>query len=116
MAENNLPFDAMPRMLADIAQKLESIECKVNNLYTPQKEEGDIWLNLKDLCQYLPNHPAEQTVYGWTSTNFIPYHKKGKSIVFLKSEIDDWLRNGKKKSFMDIEREAKAFVQRNKSI
>ena len=42
--------------------------------------------------------------------HLISYHKKGKSIVFLKSEIDEWLRNGKRKSMGDLEKEAQAFV------
>ena len=93
MNESRISFDAMPEMLAAIAQKLESIETKVDNLTIPSNnEEKDEWFNLKGLCDYLPSHPAEQTVYGWTSTHFIPFHKKGKSIAFRKSEIDQWLQ------------------------
>lgn len=110
MAEITYSFDAMPKILADIAQRLEVMERKIDALQSVPREDADAWLNLKDLCNYLPNHPAEQTVYGWTSTHFIPYHKKGKSIVFRKSEIDEWLRNDKRKSMGDLEKEAQAFV------
>ena len=110
MAETTYSFDAMPRILADIVSKLEVVERKIDSLQSTPKVETDAWLSLKDLCKYLPNHPAEQTVYGWTSTHFIPFHKKGKSIVFLKSEIDEWLRNSKRKSVGDLEKEAQAFV------
>ncbi len=91
MQEQRFSFDAMPQMLVAIAEKLDAIEAKVDHLTLPQKEQKDEWFNLKGLCDYLPSHPAEQTVYGWTSTNFIPFHKRGKSIAFLKSEIDQWL-------------------------
>lgn len=116
MIEKTYSFDSMPTTLADIVKKLESIEMKVSNLSALPKEEKILWLNLKELCQYLPNHPAEQTVYGWTSAHSIPFHKKGKSIVFLKSEVDEWLCNGKQKSIMDIEMDALSFVsEKNKS-
>ena len=116
MAEQTYSFDAMPKLLADIMDKLEVLEKKVDQLQTSSPETPDTWLNLKDLCKYLPNHPAEQTVYGWTSTHFIPYHKKGKNVVFLKSEIDRWLTDGKKKSMRDIEEEAAAYVNSKKKV
>ena len=115
MNESRISFDAMPEMLAAIAQKLESIETKVDNLTIPSNnEEKDEWLNLKGLCDYLPSHPAEQTVYGWTSTHFIPFHKKGKSIAFRKSEIDQWLQQGHRRSKADLILEASQFVNRKK--
>ena len=115
MNESRISFDAMPEMLAAIAQKLESIESKVDNLTIPSnKEEKDEWFNLKGLCDYLPSHPAEQTVYGWTSTHFIPFHKKGKSIAFRKSEIDQWLQQSHRKSKSDLMLEASQFVNRKK--
>ena len=55
-------------------------------------EPIDQWLNLEELRNYLPDHPAEQTIYGWTSNHTIPFHKKGKKLQFLKSEIDKWLK------------------------
>ena len=94
MQNERISFDAMPEMLAAIAQKLESID--------------------KGLCDYLPSHPAEQTVYGWTSTHFIPFHKKGKSIAFRKSEIDQWLQQSHRKSKSDLMLEASQFVNKKK--
>lgn len=116
MQNERISFDAMPEMLAAIAQKLESIETKVDNLTIPSNnEEKDEWFNLKGLCDYLPSHPAEQTVYGWTSTHFIPFHKKGKSIAFRKSEIDQWLQQGRRKSQEDLMLEASQFINRKKN-
>ena len=66
---------------------------------------------LKELCDYLPSHPAEQTVYGWTSCHQIPFHKKGKRIMFLKSEIDTWLHESKIKSPKELETDALRYVQ-----
>lgn len=69
------------------------------------------WLNVTQLCEYLPSHPKKQTIYSWTSKKRIPYHKKGRSIMFDKGEIDAWLLDGEHfKSESDIEREAKEFV------
>ena len=40
-----------------------------------------------------------------------PFHKRGKRIMFLKSEIDAWLRDGKVKSEKDLEDEAARFIK-----
>lgn len=113
MSTEVLSFDAMPQMMANILKKLETLEQKFDALQSNNNVEADAWFSLQDLCNYLPNHPAEQTVYGWTSNRTIPYHKNGKSIVFRKSEIDSWLMQSARKSTADIYDEARAYVANN---
>ncbi|MCQ2608907.1 MAG: helix-turn-helix domain-containing protein [Bacteroidales bacterium] len=55
---------------------------------------SDKWLSLSDLIEYLPDKTSRATVYGWVSQGTIPYHKYGKKLTFLKSEIDNWLYHG----------------------
>lgn len=59
-----LSFDAIPQMVATILKKLETLEQKFDALQSNNNVEADAWFSLQDLCNYLPNHPAEQTVYG----------------------------------------------------
>lgn len=101
-----ITFDSMPSLLAAIAEKLDKIETKVNHLIQPNNEDDDKWMNVKQLSEYLPTHPAEQTIYRWTSNKYIPFYKKGKSITFLKSEIDSWLKDDYQKTHQEIIREA----------
>ena len=79
----------------------EELQLLVKNAITetlqeskPKNELIDEWFNLEQLCNYLPDKPAKQTVYGWVSKRLIPYHKKSKSLSFHKSEIDVWMRDG----------------------
>ena len=91
--------------------KLNKLDSKIDGLNNiPQIRPADRWMNLKELCEYLPSHPAEQTVYGWTSCHQIPFHKRGKRIMFLKSEIDAWLHDGKRKSQKELAEEAAQFI------
>ena len=98
-----------------ILAKVTALEEKLDNIHfqpAVQAEESR-WMNVTELIKYLPNHPAEQTVYGWTSARKIPFHKTGKSIVFKKSEIDEWLEGSTyHKSDRDIAQEAAAFIAR----
>lgn len=36
---------------------------------------------------------SKQTIYGLTSKNQIPFHKKGKRLYFLDQELKDWISN-----------------------
>ena len=113
MSTEVLSFDAMPQMMANILKKLETLEQKFDALQSNNNVEADAWFSLQEQCTCLPTHPAEQTVYGWTSNRTIPYHKNGKSIVFRKSEIDSWLMQSARKSTADIYDEARAYVANN---
>ena len=112
MSEKNITFEYMPKAMSWMMDKLNELDSKIDGLNnSPQTAPSEIWMNLKELREYLPSHPAEQTVYGWTSCHQIPFHKKGKRIMFLKSEIDDWLHDGKMKSQKELEHEAEKFIK-----
>jgi len=66
--------------------------------------------NVKALCAYLPNKPKPQTVYRWMSANKIPYHKNGKFAYFIKTEIDEWLKQGKVKTKAERIEDAANFI------
>lgn len=112
MTEKNITFEDLPKAMTWMMDKLNELTSKVDNLnnQTAQPQTNQ-WMNLKELCEYLPNHPAEQTVYGWTSCHLIPFHKRGKRIIFLKSEIETWLHDGKIKSQKELEAEAALFLK-----
>jgi hypothetical protein len=69
---------------------------------SPKNKEppSDQWFDLKALIEYLPSKPRPQTIYDWVHKKIIPYHKANqtKSLQFLKSEIDIWLKNGRRKT------------------
>ena len=108
-------FENVPLALKYITEKLELLEQKFDSFQCEKKEIVNEWMNVKQLCAYLPSHPAEQTVYGWTSGHHIPFHKKGKSIMFRTSEIEEWLSSGeRRKSENELEAEALAFINSKK--
>jgi excisionase family DNA binding protein len=86
-------------------------------LETPQAKQPiktDHWFDLNELCIYHPDKPRKPTVYGWVNAGTIPVHKSGKKLRFLKSEIDDWLKRGRKKTFAEVEQEAESYLSNNK--
>ncbi len=75
---------------------------------TTLTEPTDRWFNLDGLCEYLPDKPAKQTIYGKASKGEIPLYKDGKKLRFLKSEIDQWLKQGRKKTSVEVQAEIEA--------
>ena len=112
MSEKNITFEDLPKAMSWLMDKLNELDSKIDGLNNQnQSVPTEQWMNLKELCDYIPSHPAEQTVYGWTSCHLIPFHKRGKRIMFLKSEIDEWLHAGKIKSDKNLEDEAAQFTK-----
>lgn len=111
--QNEISFNDMPQALAYLISKVERLEALLGATKQEQPE-SDKWFNLQELCDYLPDKPARQTVYGWIGQKFIPYHKKGKKLQFLKSEIDAWLIRDKYKSVAELQADATAFIARKR--
>jgi predicted DNA-binding transcriptional regulator AlpA len=86
---------------------------------TPQTEpptQTDRWFDLNELCIYLPDKPSKATVYGWVHTGLIPCHKGQKKLRFLKSEIDAWLNQGRKKTLAETANEAEQYLKTKKGL
>ena len=109
MFSNEISFNDVPQAVAHLITKVEKIETLLTEKQ-PQTQETDRWLSLDDLCNYHPGHPAKPTVYTWIWQRLIPYHKKGKKVIFLKSEIDSWLKEGRRKTAAEINAEAEHYV------
>jgi excisionase family DNA binding protein len=103
----------------------EVIEARLNNIETllldlkhaPKKQgeptaETERWFDLNELCTYIPDKPSKPTVYGWVNAGSITVHKGGKKLRFLKSEIDSWLKQGRRKTLAEITSEAEANLKR----
>lgn len=41
-------------------------------------------------------HAAVATIRGWTSKRLIPFHKRGKRVLFFQDEVVAWVKNGRR--------------------
>ena len=103
-------FEQLPKAVTQLFDKLDNIErLLLNNSNQPQPDP-ERWLNLSELCEYLPDKPVKPTVYGWVHQRVIPNHRRGKKLYFLKSEIDTWLKAGRKKTIAETASEADQYI------
>ncbi len=109
-----ITFETMPKAMAYLIRKVEDLEKALLEKSEAPAAPVDRWLNIDELKAYLPDHPAKTTIYGWVSKREIPYHKGSKKLRFLKSDIDKWLSNGKRKSESELRDEAETYCKTHK--
>lgn len=107
-SNQQISFNDMPNALAYIIGKIDNIETMLSAEKTIDNDK-DRWMNIDDLREYHPDHPAKPTIYSWISQRIIPYHKRGKRLQFLKSEIDAWLRETRHKTLDELNAEALSY-------
>ena len=101
-----LTLETLPKAFIHLANEVSEIKRLLLDRSNQPPPDPERWYNLNELCEYLPDRPVAATVYGWVHNAIIPHHKSGKKLRFLKSEIDLWLKQGKKKTVSEIEAQA----------
>ncbi|MGD9929563.1 MAG: helix-turn-helix domain-containing protein [Mangrovibacterium sp.] len=98
-----LSFDSLPLAVQELNSRLIRIEHLLKG--KSENSESDQWLDLDQLVNYLPGHPAKQTIYGLVSNRKIPFHKRGKRLIFSKKSIDLWIEESRQKTVDEIRNE-----------
>lgn len=109
-----LKFENLPNAVADLIRGQSELKALLLNkaetqpeLETPQNID---WVTL--LTGY-----TKPTIYGYCQNNVIPYHKKNGRLFFFKSEIIDWIKEGKQKTLTEIEADADSYLSnKNKAV
>lgn len=107
-----LTHDTLPEGVTELRKEVHELK----RLFLEKREQqstkqADQWFGLSDLVKYDPARRSKATWYSKISRGEVPHHKNGKNLVFLKSEIDDWLKTGKRKSHAEIEAEADNYLK-----
>lgn len=108
----SLPLEDLQAAITECLNScLQSHKHPSNN----SQQEPDRWFNLTELRDYLPDKPAKATVYEWVSNGEIPHYKGEKRLRFLRSEIDQWLKSGKRKTQKELAEDADAHLNQSKT-
>ncbi|MCX2741469.1 helix-turn-helix domain-containing protein [Pontibacter anaerobius] len=93
----------------EILEKLAVLEIIIGSLSVQEKKV----LNASEACAYLGI--TKWALYHMTSRNQIPYAKHGRSLRFIRSELDRWIQKHQVKTADDIEDAAEVYVSRNEA-
>ena len=109
-----LTLETLPKAFVQLTNEVGEIKRLLLEKSKDRPILTDSWFDLSELCIYHPDKPSKPTVYGWVNAGIIPVHKGGKKLRFLKSEIDSWLRQGRKKTLSELSSEAEQFLTKTK--
>ncbi|WP_347923361.1 helix-turn-helix domain-containing protein [Pontimicrobium sp. SW4] len=107
------PFTPLNARLENIENLLLDIKHGSNN--SNAVIHSDQWLDLNQLINYDPEKRSKSTFYGYVHNQTIPYHKNGKKLLFLKAEIDEWLKSGRRKTTSELMINAENYIKRKTS-
>jgi len=108
-------FEEFLQAFPQLFEKVNNIEQLLLKKDIEIPSNTDQWFNLKQLCEYHPDKPAPSTVYEWVHNKTIPHYKKPhEKLKFLKSEIDEYLKMGRRKTVYEINQEAKEYVNKKR--
>jgi hypothetical protein len=107
-----LTLETLPKAFTHLTNEVSEIKRLLLEKSNTQPTNPDRWFDLTELCNYHPDKPSKPTVYGWVNAAIIPVHKGGKKLRFLKSEIDNWLMQGRKKTLVEIAKDADAYLKK----
>jgi excisionase family DNA binding protein len=108
----NLTLETLPKAFAHLTNEVSEIKRLLLEKSNEQPTETERWFDLNEFCIYHPDKPSKPTVYGWVHSGLIPVHKGGKKLRFLKSEIDNWIKQGRRKTVAETATEAESHLKK----
>lgn len=106
---NPITFDQLPGAVSLLHSRMDSIETILENLSGYKPPEPDELLTVEQCAEFLSI--SVQTVYGLIAKNELPVMKRSKRCYFLKSELLNYLKQGKKKSAAEIATSIEVYLQ-----
>lgn len=94
-----ISFEELPDQVAKLTAEIQALRAGLLE-ENPSKEKQEI-MGVEECAALLMKSP--KTLYTYTSNNLIPFHKKGKKLIFFRSEILTWIKSGKQKTIMELQ-------------
>ena len=110
MESTPISFDQLPNAVADLNRKVDYLTTLFNAHTRLSTSLPDRWLSIVELSEFLPGRPAVSTLYGKVQRREIPFKRMGKRLVFLQSEIDQWLKSQHRRTQAETIKAAEQYV------
>jgi len=100
------------KLITDISERVTANILKAVQNNNPTTEQPEQLLTIQEAAQFL--NLTVPTIYSKVSKGELPVMKRSKRLYFSRTELLDYLKDGRKKSNAEIEQEAKAYLSNNK--
>jgi len=95
-----IPFEQTQQDVAEVKKDLK--ELKAFYLQKAEKKVEDDDPKSIDEIEIMTGF-AKPTLYGYVRKNSMPFHKVNGRLFFFKSEIIEWIKQGRQKTNLEIE-------------
>lgn len=75
---------------------------------------GDELLNIQEVAKML--NMAVPSIYGLVHRRKIPYIKRGKKLIFEKSQVEEWLKSGRQRTIYDTDKQADEYLYKKNHL
>ena len=100
------------KLISSISERVTANILKAVRNEQPPTDQPEQLLTIQEAAEFLSL--AVPTMYSKVSKREIPCMKRGKRLYFSRTELLEYLKDGRKKSNAEIEQEAKAYLLNNK--
>lgn len=114
MNEPLLSIEAMPQNMARLEDKVDALTELVTNLSAQlhartAKPPSEEFIGTETACEIL--HLSNSRIYALVQDGRIPFYKPGKNLLFLKSELLEWLRQSRRNGQLSIDEQMQAMTK-----
>lgn len=106
-----ITLETLPKAFMHLLEEVKEMKILLIQKNQEPLSATEQWFDLVELCNYHPDKPKPATVYGWVFAGKIPVNKGGKKLRFLKSEIDEWLKQGRKATILESSLKAEQYLK-----
>jgi excisionase family DNA binding protein len=97
-------------MLTKEVSELKRLFIEKQEQPTPPQQEQ--FLTIQEAAEFL--HLTVPTMYSKASKSELSFMKRGKRLYFSRTELMEYIKEGRKKSNAEIKQEAEAYLSNNK--
>lgn len=100
------------KLITDISERVTANILKAVQNNNPTTEQAEQLLTIQEASEFLSL--TVPTMYSKVSKGELPVMKRSKRLYFSRTELLEYLKDGRKKSNAEIEQETKAYLSNNK--
>ena len=109
----NLTFEQLPKAVTMLTKEISALKSLLLERSKQQTiEKPEELLTVQQAAEFL--NLSVPTIYSKVSKGELPVMKRGKRLYFSSTELMAYLKDGRKKSFAEIEAEAEAYLFQSK--
>jgi excisionase family DNA binding protein len=105
----NLTFEQLPHAVTMLTKEVSELKrLFIEKQATPHKTDPERFLSIQEASELL--NLSVPTVYSKVSKGELPFMKRSKRLYFSRTELLEYLKDGRNKSNFEIEQEAETHL------